>query len=280
MEVVENAEEMQLKASRWRAEGTTIAFVPTMGALHRGHLSLIDTARQQGRIVVVSIFVNPAQFGPSEDFEKYPRTREDDLKACEEHGVDCVFYPEKNTMYPPAYSTYVTEEDVSNSLCGVSRPQFFRGVCTVVARLFNIVQPHVAVFGQKDAQQAAVIKRMVRDLCYPVRIEVGATVREEGGLALSSRNRYLTTRQRTDAESIYKALVKARAMVESGVMNVDRIRAEVVHIISQHRRMRIIYVSVVDPETMKDRREIVQGDTLIAVAAWCDEIRLIDNMIV
>lgn len=281
MQLIESIDEMQKTALALRAGGKRIAFVPTMGSLHEGHLSLIDTARQHGDVTVASIFVNPTQFGPNEDFEKYPRNLDDDLALLRERSVDIAFCPTRASIYPPGYSTYVSEERLSTGLCGVSRPQFFRGVCTVVNALFNIVQPTVSVFGQKDAQQAAVIKKMVRDLHIPVEIVVGPTVREADGLAMSSRNKYLSAAQRTEAASISKALKIATAMVsEKGMRSVDRVMAEVTHIITQHRRMRVIYVVVVDPETMEPLREINPGRSLVAVAAWCDEVRLIDNVIV
>lgn len=279
MEIIKTISEMQERAFALRAAGETIAFVPTMGALHEGHLCLVDKAKEHGTKVVASIFVNPAQFGPNEDLETYPRTLDADLAAMRDRGVDIVFNPSQDAMYPQDYSTYIDEEKLSKGMCGVSRPVFFRGVCTVVGRLFNIVQPNAAVFGQKDAQQAAVIKKMVRDLAIPVEIVVGETVREPDGLAMSSRNQYLSRQQRADATLIYKALSKAKEMVANGMRNTDRISAEVVHILSQSRRMRVIYVSLVDPETMQPVREITQGKTLLAMAAWCDEVRLIDNII-
>ena len=279
MEIIKTISEMQERAFALRAAGEKIAFVPTMGALHEGHLSLVDLAKDHGTKVVASIFVNPAQFGPNEDLNKYPRTLEADLAAMSDRGVDIVFSPSTDEMYPQNYSTYVDEEKLSKGMCGISRPVFFRGVCTVVSRLFNIVQPNVAVFGQKDAQQAAVIKKMVRDMAFPVEIVVGETVREPDGLAMSSRNQYLSRQQRADATLIYKALSKAKEMVANGMCNTDRISAEVVHILSQSRRMRVIYVSLVDPETMEPVREITPGKTLLAMAAWCDEVRLIDNIV-
>lgn len=279
MEIIKTIAEMQARAFELRAAGEKLAFVPTMGALHEGHLSLVDIAKEHGTKVVSSIFVNPAQFGPNEDLDKYPRTLDADLGALRERGVDIVFCPGIDEMYPQNYSTYVNEEKLSSGMCGVSRPVFFRGVCTVVTRLFNMTQPHVAIFGQKDAQQAAVIKKMVRDLAIPVEVVIGETVREPDGLAMSSRNQYLSRQQRIDATLIYKALCKAQEMVADGMRNTDRISAEVVHIITQSRRMRVIYVSLVNPDTMEPVREITPGKTLLALATWCDEVRLIDNVL-
>lgn len=280
MQVIESINEMQSLAMGERTRGRLIGFVPTMGFLHEGHLSLIDLAREKCDLTVVSIFVNPAQFAPNEDFDSYPRDTERDLRLCRERGADIVFMPSRDALFPKDYSTFVTEETLSEGLCGISRPQFFRGVCTVVAKLFNIVRPDVALFGQKDAQQAAVIRKMVADLNFPVDIEVGPTVRESDGLALSSRNAYLSTAQREDARVISQALFTAAKMVEEGQRNVDRLAAEITHLLSQKRRVRVIYVEIVDRDTMRPVRVVNPGRTVIAVAAWVDEVRLIDNVMV
>lgn len=278
MQVIESINDMQALAVRWRTEGKLIGFVPTMGFLHEGHLSLIDVAREQADVVVVSIFVNPTQFGVNEDLDQYPRDLERDLELCRARGADLVFIPPRAEIYPDDYSTYVNEEKLSEGLCGISRPVFFRGVCTVVAMLFNIVRPDVAVFGQKDAQQAAVIKKMVRDLHFPVDILVGPTVREEDGLAMSSRNAYLNEFQRRDAATIYQALLKGKEIVEQGILNADRVLAEVTHHISQVRRLRVIYVACVHRDTMEPLKQIIPGETIVATAVWCDEVRLVDNV--
>ena len=269
---------MQAVSEKWRAKGRRIGFVPTMGALHAGHLSLVKLARAQADAVVVSIFVNPAQFGPNEDFARYPRALERDLDLCTEAGVDAVFAPPVDEIYPKGYSTYVTEEAVSKPLEGVSRPAHFRGVATVVAKLFNLVRPHVAVFGQKDAQQVAVLKKVVADLHIPVELAVAPTVREPDGLAMSSRNRYLTASQRDDALVIPQSLRRAQDMVASGEHRSDRLIAEATHLLSQRRRVRVIYVALVDKDTFEPLREVAAGRTLLAVAAWVDEVRLIDNV--
>ncbi len=279
MQVIETIREMQSTASSLRKEGRRVALVPTMGALHAGHIKLIETAKEHADIVVVSIFVNPTQFGPNEDFEKYPRDRDSDLEQCRETGVHFVFLADEKEMYPAGYSTYISEETLSKSLCGISRPQHFRGVTTVVGKLFNIVRPDVAVFGQKDAQQAAIIRKMVRDLHFDIELVVAPTVREEDGLALSSRNRYLTNTQRSEAAVIPQSLEIARKMVESGVRSTDRVIAEVTHTLGSKRKVRIIYVSLVDPETLEPLREIVPGKSLLALAIWVDEVRLIDNIL-
>ncbi|TVR48443.1 MAG: pantoate--beta-alanine ligase [Puniceicoccaceae bacterium] len=279
MQVIESVYEMQSLAINLRAKDRLIGLVPTMGCLHAGHLSLIEAARKVTDTVVVSIFVNPIQFGPNEDFDAYPRQRARDLELCEEAGVDIVFAPEPEALYPRGFSTYVVEELVSRPLCGISRPNHFRGVLTVVAKLFNIIHPDTAVFGQKDAQQAAVIKKMVNDLHFCIDILVEPTAREPDGLAMSSRNRYLSPTQREDARALYLALQAAKALVDAGVRNVDRVVAEATHTLSSHRRVRVIYVSVVDRCTMESAREIIPGKCLLAVAAWVDEVRLIDNLL-
>jgi pantoate--beta-alanine ligase len=280
MQTITSVSEMQSLAESLRVQGKRIGLVPTMGALHEGHLSLVKTAIGQADVVVVSIFVNPTQFGPSEDFSKYPRPLEDDLAACEAAGVQYVFVPEAADIYPKGYSTYVVEESTAKPLEGASRPVHFRGVTTVVAKLFNIVRPHFAVFGQKDAQQVAVIGKMVADLNFNLEIVVAPTLREADGLAMSSRNRYLTNTQRVEALVIHRALRKAADMVAAGERRVDRLIAEATHLISQHRRVRVIYVSVVDRITMEAvKGEITPGKDLMAIAVWVDEVRLIDNQI-
>ena len=280
MQTITSVSEMQSLAGQLRTQGKRIGLVPTMGALHEGHLSLVKIAKERGDIVVVTIFVNPTQFGPSEDFSKYPRPLEADLAACEAAGVDYVFNPSPEAIYPKGYSTYVLEEHIAKPLEGASRPSHFRGVTTVVAKLFNIVRPHFSVFGQKDAQQVAVITKMAADLNFDVEIVVAPTLREADGLAMSSRNRYLTNTQRVEALVLSKALRKAVEMVAAGERRVDRLIAEATHLIGQHRRVRIIYVSIVDRDTMEAvKGEITEGRAIMAIAAWVDEVRLIDNQI-
>lgn len=280
MQIIKSVSEMQSLAGQLRVQGQRIGLVPTMGALHEGHLSLVKIASDIADVVVVSIFVNPTQFGPSEDYTKYPRPLEADLAACEAAGVDYVFAPEVGEMYPKGYSTFVLEEHIAKPLEGASRPSHFRGVTTVVAKLFNVVRPHLAVFGQKDAQQVAVINKMAIDLNFDVEIVVAPTLREADGLAMSSRNRYLTNTQRVEALVINRALRKAADMVAAGERRVDRLIAEATHLIGQQRRVRIIYVSVVDLVTMETiKGEIVPGKDVMTIAVWVDEVRLIDNQI-
>ncbi len=278
MQTITSVFEMQTLAEDLRSKGQIIGLVPTMGALHDGHVSLIKLAAEQADTVVVSIFVNPTQFGPSEDFSKYPRSLEEDVAACEAAGADIVFAPTVEEIYPKGYSTFILEEHIAKPLEGVSRPSHFRGVTTVVAKLFNIVRPDLAVFGQKDAQQVAVIKKMVADLHFTVDVVVAPTLREPDGLAISSRNRYLSATQRIEALVLHRALRKALEMVAAGERRVDRLIAEATHLIGQHRRVRMIYVSIVDRTTMEAvKGEITPGKAVMTIAAWVDEVRLIDN---
>ena len=279
MQIIRSVQEMQALAYELRSKGQIIGLVPTMGALHDGHLSLVRLAAERADAVVVTVFVNPTQFAPSEDFNKYPRELEADVAKCESAGADYVFCPTNEEVYPKGYSTYITEERVAKPLEGVSRPTHFRGVTTVVAKLFNICRPDLAVFGQKDAQQVAVIKKMVADLNFSVDIVVGPTLREPDGLAMSSRNRYLTPTQRQEALAISQALFKARDMVAGGERRADRLVAEATHILSQQRRIRVIYVSLVDRDSMDPVREVAPGQSVMAVAVWMEETRLIDNIV-
>lgn len=278
MQTIQSVNEMQSHSIGLRSSGQLIGLVPTMGSLHEGHLSLIDIAKEKADKVIVSIFVNPTQFGPNEDFDKYPRTLKEDSEKCRERGADIVFNPTIQEMYPGGYSTFVEEEQISSGLCGVSRPQHLRGVTTVCLKLFNITRPDVAVFGQKDAQQCAVIRKMVTDLNIPAEIVVGPTQRDADGMATSSRNAYLSDKQRKEALNISRSLQIARDMVNSGTKSVDRIVAEVIHHLSHSRRIRVIYVQVVDRNTMEPAREIMPGKQQLCVAAWVDQTRLIDNI--
>ena len=278
MKVVKKVKEMQSFAEGARLEGKKIAFVPTMGFLHEGHLSLIKIAREMGDILIVSIFVNPSQFAPHEDFDAYPRNFQRDLDMTEKEGVDVIFAPEADELYPDNFQTYVTLEKIPKHLCGISRPIFFRGVATVVTKLFNIVKPHVAVFGKKDYQQLLVIRRMVSDLHMDIDIIGGETVREHDGLAMSSRNTYLTKAQRESALSLNKALKTAQKSVESGITDVSRIVKETVEFIKSHPETQIDYVQVCDPETLEDL-QVINRPALMALAVKVGSTRLIDNMI-
>lgn len=280
MQTIQSVNEMQSHAIGLRSSGRLIGLVPTMGCLHEGHLSLIDIAKERVDKVIVSIFVNPTQFGPNEDFDRYPKSLEADLEKCAERGADIVFNPSVQEMYPQGYSTYVNEEQVSSGLCGISRPNHFQGVTTVCLKLFNLTRPDIVVFGQKDAQQCAVLQKMVTDLNIPAEIVIGETKRGDDGLATSSRNRNLTSTQHGEALSISKALLMAQSMVrDDGIRSVDRVVAEITHNLSMARQVRVIYVQIVDRLTMKPAgREIIPGQHIICVAAWLDQTRLIDNI--
>jgi pantoate--beta-alanine ligase len=279
METIETVPNMRALAGRLRSKGGSLTLVPTMGALHAGHERLIRAAVASGAPVVVSIFVNPLSFGASENYAGYPRSREADLALCESLGVAAVFAPSADEIYPRGYSTYVSEEAVSRTLCGVSRPTHFRGVATLVAKLFNIIGPDRLFVGQKDAQHAAVIRKIVADLNYTVDLVVVPTVREADGLAAGVRNGELTTALRQEAVAISTALKKVGEMVESGVRSSDRLVAEATHILGRNNRVRVIYASIVDASTMEPTREVVPGKTLMCIAAWVNEIRLTDNAV-
>jgi len=279
MKVAVTIHEMRKIVRAARNEGGKIGLVPTMGALHIGHISLIEEAVKACDFVVVSIFVNPTQFGPGEDFEKYPRPLQADLEICRKAQVDVVFAPEPEQMYPTENLTWVTVEKLTEPLCGRFRPGHFRGVTTVCAKLFNIVTPDVAYFGQKDAQQAIVIRRMVADLNMPMEIVVCPTVREPSGLAVSSRNQYLSAQQRKDAANIYKSLQTCRKLIEAGTTETHKIIAEMQKILQQIPSAQIEYVSIVDAETL-DSIDTIAGKVLAAVAVKVGPARLIDNILV
>jgi pantoate--beta-alanine ligase len=278
MEVARTIQAVRKLVSAAKRKAKKVGLVPTMGALHIGHVSLIETAAKECGFVVVSIFVNPTQFGPGEDFEKYPRPIEKDLEICKEAGVDVVFNPTPDVMYGPESLTWVTVDKLTKPLCGQFRPGHFRGVTTVCAKLFNIILPDVAYFGQKDAQQAIVIKRMAADLNMPLEIVVCPTAREKDGLAVSSRNKYLSEQERKEAAKIYKSLEKCREMVEAGVMDSNEIIAQMCSILDQIKGGRIEYVEIVDAETLENVDKIT-GRVLVAVAIKLGPARLIDNIL-
>jgi pantoate--beta-alanine ligase len=269
---------MQQEATRWLQIGKTIAFVPTMGYLHEGHLALMREGRKHGDVLVISIFVNPKQFGPAEDLQRYPRDLDRDVILAKSLGVDVVFAPEAETMYDKAYQTYVDLELLPRHLCGPSRPGHFRGVATVVAKLFNIVRPQVAIFGEKDYQQLAIIRRMVRDLNFDVRIIGVPTVREPDGLAMSSRNTYLSEDERRSALSLFQSLQGAQKGVAEGIRDATQIIGSASALIGSRPHTRIDYVAVCDPDTLEDV-DRVQRPTLMALAVWVGKTRLIDNAI-
>ncbi len=279
MQKIHSVSEMRSLAAEYHAQGKTVALVPTQGALHIGQEALIRAAAEKAQVVIVSIFVNPLQFGPNEVIANYPRSFESDLAVCERCGAHVVFAPTVEEIYPKGYATYVTEDYTGKPLDGVSRPNHFRGVATLMAKLFNIIRPTQAYFGQKTAQRAAVVRKMAGDLCYPVEIVVVPTAREADGLAAGVRNRDFTASARGEALALSKALRKAKEMFDSGVRNPDRLIAEATHILSQHRRVRIIYISIVNCLTMEPARDLTPGQSMLAIAAWVDEVRMIDNMV-
>ncbi len=279
MEIAKTIESVRNLVKAARNQGKKIGLVPTMGALHIGHISLIEAAVKKCNFVVVSIFVNPTQFGPGEDFEKYPRPLDADLEICKKAGVDVVFAPTKEQMYGAENLTWINVEKLTEQLCGQSRPVHFRGVTTVCAKLFNIVEPDIAFFGQKDGQQAIVIKRMVTDLNMPLEIAICPTIREPDGLAVSSRNKYLTKQQKKDATLIYKSLQKCRQMIDARVTDSETIIAEMRKILSQAPSIKIEYISIVDAETLQTTN-LIARQVLAAIAVRIGSARLIDNILV
>lgn len=276
MPVAATVSAVRQAVSQARREGRSIGLVPTMGALHAGHVSLIQTARRETGFVVASIFVNPTQFGPSEDFSRYPRPMDQDLEMCRHQGVDLVFAPDTEIMYPPGFRAFIEVQGLQDVLCGASRPGHFRGVATVVLKLFNIVQPDVAYFGQKDAQQTRIIEKMVRDLDVPVRIRVCPIIREPDGLALSSRNQYLNAQQRRHATVLHQALEEARARIEAGERDANIVRQAMTNRIQVTPGAVLDYAAVVDAEMLQPL-ERVTGKVLLAVAVKFGATRLIDN---
>ncbi len=278
MEVIETISRMKEVVKSLRLEEKTIGFVPTMGYLHEGHLSLVRAAKKEAEAIVVSIFVNPIQFGPKEDFHCYPRDLERDKSLLAREGVDFLFVPAAEEMYPPDYQTYVEVTRLQEGLCGRSRPGHFRGVATVVLKLFHIVSPDLAYFGQKDVQQAVIIERMVRDLNLEIKIRVLPIVRDADGLALSSRNTYLSPQERQSALAIPRSLNEAARLIAQGEKKVEVIKGKMEEIIASEPFLRIDYLEIVDPEKLTPLKEI-SGPTLIAVAVYCGQTRLIDNLL-
>ncbi|MCM8784179.1 MAG: pantoate--beta-alanine ligase [Candidatus Omnitrophica bacterium] len=278
MKIVRKIKRMQNLVKDLKQKGKTIGFVPTMGYLHNGHLSLARQARKDNDFVVLSIFVNPLQFGPKEDFKRYPRDFKRDMRLAKEVGVDIIFIPQDKEMYPQDYVTYVEVERLTKKLCGRFRPGHFKGVTTVVMKLFNIVNPDVAYFGQKDAQQARIIEKMVEDLNMNIKIKILPIVREKDGLAMSSRNVYLSPQERERAVCLYEALKKAEEMVSQGIRNAEKIRREIKKVLAKKKVYRIDYIEVVDAKTLTPLNKL-EGKILIALAVWIGRTRLIDNTI-
>lgn len=278
MKIVSTIKEVRECVSAWSREGQSVGFVPTMGYLHEGHMSLIDAARENDK-VVVSIFVNPMQFGPNEDLESYPRDLNRDANMCKEHGVDLIFHPTPEEMYGDNFYSFVDMDVLTQELCGLTRPVHFRGVCTVVTKLFNIVAPDRAYFGQKDAQQLAIIRRMVKDLNMPIEIIGCPIIREEDGLAKSSRNTYLSTEERKAALVLSRSIFLAREMIEKGERSAKLILEAMIKEIEKEPLAKIDYVKAVDFATIQ-QTDYIKGEVLIAIAVYIGKTRLIDNVAV
>ena len=279
MVVANTVTQVRELVSHAKAAGKTIGLVPTMGALHQGHTSLMDIAKSNCDFVVASIFVNPTQFGPNEDFDKYPRTFDADCNACEAHGVDVVFAPAVDEMYGKTNSTWVSVEgSLTTTLCGASRPGHFRGVTTVCCKLFNIVGADRAFFGQKDAQQVAVIKKMVKDLNLPLEICVCPIVREESGLAMSSRNKYLSDSQREQAIAIFRSLMACKKAFAEGETECVNLKNTIESVMLQSKELKPEYIEIVNPDTLQ-ALEVIADKALVAVAAKVGSTRLIDNIV-
>jgi pantoate--beta-alanine ligase len=278
-EIIRTPHEMRARADAWRGAGKRIAFVPTMGYLHRGHVKLLEEGRTRGDVLVLSIFVNPTQFGPKEDLARYPRDFESDLAKAVGAGTDAVYFPEAKEMYPPGYQTYVDVNELSQGLCGDRRPGHFRGVATVVAKLFTAVKPHVAIFGEKDYQQLQVIRRMTLDLDLGVEIVGIPTVREADGLAMSSRNSYLSPDERARATCLHRALDATRAAVRGGERDVATLCAAATAIIDAGGPNRIDYVEIRDASSLEPRARVA-GPAVMALAVFFGATRLIDNVVI
>lgn len=279
MHIISSAADMTAFSRAEQRAGRRVGFVPTMGALHEGHLSLVRAARAQCDVVVVSIFVNPTQFGPNEDLAKYPRSFEQDKAMLESCGVSAVFYPSVEEMYPAGATTWVAVEGLSERLDGRSRPGHFRGVSTVVSKLFNIVQPQFAFFGQKDAAQVAVIRRMLRDLNFDVQIVVCPIVREQDGLAMSSRNAYLSAQERKQALILSRSLERVRRLHEQGETSPEKLSSAGKQVMAEEPAVKVDYFEVVDPDTLEPVSDVTKG-ALVAVAAYVGTTRLIDNLLI
>lgn len=279
MEIIDTVARLQKKCEQIRSSGKRIALVPTMGFFHEGHLELMRVGKSRADALVISIFVNPAQFGPGEDYEDYPRDLERDLSQAKDIGVDLAFTPTVEDMYPEGFQTKVTVERITNHLCGISRPGHFDGVATVVTKLFNTTKPHMAIFGQKDFQQLTVIRRMVKDLNMDIEIIGVPTVREDDGLAMSSRNSYLRPKERKSALCLKRSLDLAENMARGGEKDVSKILSAVKGLILSHPFTKIEYINICDPLTMEDKK-LIDGESLLALAVKVGITRLIDNCLI
>lgn len=278
MREIHKLKEIRLFSQKAKSHGRRVGFVPTMGALHEGHLSLVAEAKKRADVVIVSIFVNPIQFGPGEDFAHYPRDLRRDKKLLKDFGIDALFIPKASDLFPEGFMTFVEVEGLSKKLCGRSRPAHFRGVATIVAKLFNLIAPDSAFFGEKDFQQQLIIKQMVKDLDLPVEIVALPAVREFGGLAMSSRNALLNPRERKSATVLYRALSLAKEDIENGEKDLRKIILRMRSLIGSEPSIRLDYVAVADPATLEEVKEL-KGKVLIALAAYLGKTRLVDNMV-
>lgn len=279
MRIIKTVAEMRECSDQLRKDGKVIGLVPTMGFLHEGHLSLIRGSKRLTDVTIVSIFVNPTQFGPKEDYNSYPMDIERDTKKCSEIGTDILFLPSTDDIYPEGYKTFIKVEGLGDKLCGIFRPNHFRGVATIVTKLFNITRPDKAFFGQKDYQQTLIIKRLALDLHLGIDIIVMPTIREADGLAMSSRNSYLSAIERKDARILYRSLMLAEELIRSGEMSAKEVRSKMEESITSEGSARVDYISICDPETL-EKVERIGNDVVVAIAAWIGKTRLIDNIIV
>lgn len=279
MQVIHSVDEMHRTSEKLRSEGRTIGLVPTMGSLHQGHLSLADLVKDRANTIILSIFINPTQFAPGEDLEKYPRDLDRDLNLCKDRKVDIVFVPESKNIYLEGHSTSVIEERFSSGFCGLSRPSHFQGVTTVCAKLFNICCPNIVVLGQKDAQQVLVLKQMIKDLNFPIEIIIGDIFREDDGLAMSSRNAYLTREQRKDALFLSQSLQEGKNLFENGIFEIERIEDKMRELINKGKLINLEYLKIVNRETFEPEKIAVQNQSLILLAARVGDVRLIDNQV-
>lgn len=278
MKIISSLPLLREQVRNIRKTDKRIGFVPTMGYLHNGHLSLIQKAREENDFVIISIYVNPLQFGPKEDLEKYPCDLKRDKKLVQSEGVDIIFTPEVEEVYSTNFSTFVNVEGLTEGLCGISRPDHFKGVTTIVTKLFNMVQPDRAYFGQKDAQQALVIRRLTKDLNFPIQIKILPTIREKDGLAMSSRNVYLSPKERDTAPLLYQSLLLAEKIIKNGEKDRQVVLSEIIRFLSKESRISIDYLEIVDTEVLKPLSNL-KGEILIAGAILIGNIRLIDNII-
>lgn len=279
MQITKNINQCRKAINKAKQSKKRIGFVPTMGALHEGHLSLIRKARKDNDFVAISIFVNPLQFGPTEDYTQYPRDFKRDEKLLKKEKVDLIFYPQPKTMYPEGFSTYITEEYLSQILCGRSRPIHFKGVTTIVAKLFNIIEPENVYFGQKDYQQAKIIQKMIKELNFPIKMHIMPIKRENDKVAISSRNYYLSKKQREDAKVLYQSLIKAKKLIQKGKSNPSKIKQEIKKAIKRKNSATIDYVDIIDIQTLRPVKQI-KNRVAVVMAVYIGKTKLIDNIII